>query len=462
MSDEEVTTGQAVATRADGPALDSIETWMSEKGYGVFKVLDDGRRILELHDELKRSCILAAPATNLVQIDRNWTPQLRPMRVNVNDPQSAFKVGSVKVNGQFEDMMDLAAPAWQQLGGLCGISRAKVKTVRWPNGKGLDVHVTAKMRQPDGNWLMTTASSDYDYDVEAELLEIDKMERWEKFEASKSNGKPRPTPADIRKEVLRARQFAARTAETKAYSRCVKALTGLRTFRKSELIAKPLMAVTWLMTPDMNDPGSREYVRMQLADASADLYGSEDSESLGTEMTFGGGEEIPGTFQVMEDRPELEAGSGPDQEQESEIIEAQPAAAPAPAPAEAAAAPAAEPAPAAAQPTPAAEPKVEPGGQVQANILAATPRSEEWDMDEGPTAAAAADKPPKPTAPFTPKNGPFAGKDVSEIITTPEGRMWLVAAHEKLTTAPKKQMVLDWLSYALGRVVTAETLDSVA
>jgi hypothetical protein len=389
-----------------GGALTPAEKWLSEQGHFTYTTLDDGRRMIEVDDALKNSVILLGPVANIVPVTSNWTPQVRPMRITPGE--GTFKVGSVKVGNGYDDVLDLDATMWAKLGALAGVERVKTTTSR--HQTGMQVTVTARKRGPDGNWTYTSASRDAEYDVEAELIEIDAREKWEKF--GKPKNKPEPSALDIRKLVLRMRQFLQPTLETKAFSRCVKALVGVSSFRKSALVAKPLMAIAWVMTPDLNDPGSRALVQMQYDTANADLFGEREGDGA---LVLGAGDHMLTTEEVAVTTGDL-GMAGYD-----------------------------EPEPAPESPEPPAE----------------APPEETWDIgEETPAVPTQEPSPPKPASGFQPSSGPFAGKSVEEIVATREGREWLVLAHGKLRQADKKQQVLDWLSWACERAISSETLQS--
>jgi len=204
------------------------------------------------------------------------------------------------------------------------------------------------------------------------------------------------------------------THNTKAFSRCVRALLGIGPMTQPET-QKPFLVLAWIMTPDYSDPGTRELLRVQYATSVADLYGPGEEEAV---------------MQTEGPKPVAQLRHGDDEldpEERAEILDA----------------------PGEGPPPTAEEPATIEGGEF--------PADPGDDMEPG-------DAPPKPPAADaflirSDSQSGFAGKGAEEMCGSPEGRAHLVGMVKATTAEDKKRQILAWLSWLYERPLTLEDLD---
>jgi hypothetical protein len=465
----EATGEQQLDTVRPGAALTPLERWMGERAAVEIKVLDDSRRMIQLSPQLGRLANILGPMTSVIQMDANWSPV--PKMVQLEPFKDTYKQGARVRNpdtGQWEDQHAIKGQSLMKLAELAGIEHQWTRVQRWANNRGVDVKVRARRRGPDGLWVIAEKTRSVDFDDHAERLMMESIDKREKDQARHGKGRyPDLTERQLRKLVLDDKEFLIPKLETKAYLRCIRALLGITALPVSSY-RRPFFCIGWAMTPDYSMPGVQEMVRLQYADSTADLYGQEAAEGEPVAALSAPEPEqveghlhagaIEGSFEVEDDGIQ----------DEDEVPAEQPAPAPPPrtpptAPAARRAPPARRAAPAAPA-APEAAPSPPPGTEPAA---AAPPAAESW-IDEGGEqqvldADVVEEPPAKPEKTFRLRGDlpQFGGWTVEQLVMNAEGRRMLVHMCVHARYEERRQEILDWFSWQMGRPITMDTIHEV-
>ena len=414
---EEQAAGQALAVRTP------TEDWLASQTGVEIADLPDGRRLISLPRELEQRCILLTPISQVVQVDRNYSPIPRIVQI---DPRNApagdvYKIGRVKDSrNNWVDQVTLTSRALAQIAERAGIEHVNTRRVYFPGG--FETIVTARHRDVDGTWKYTTRSKVVDFEQRAERVKLDAIEKARKDE------KPEPDEFELRKLVLHDRDFLPEKAETKAFSRCVRKVTGSASYARTDLEARQgrFFVIAVAFTPDYSDENVRALIDVNYANAAATLYGGEPPAIEAPREEIEEAKPIAAFTERGDDLDDEDFDGDEDGEPETVTPEAD---------------------------------------DVDDNPQAITGEQgtlggEDWDdpaLDE--VEGTATEGNPMPTRPtegtgevevdtFTPARGPFAGQPIEEILASAEGRAWLAQTAPRMRSANKRTQAERWLEWA--------------
>jgi hypothetical protein len=366
----------------------------------------DGNRRLKIEAKLAEQVNLCVPITTTLQTDRNWTPS--PQLVSIPEDEF-YSPGKFKKGDKWVAGFTPSSRALATLAHTFGITLARTRYNRFPGG--VECIVKAEWRAGDGVPRWEERSRVVRFAEHEERL---KLQSVEKAEREIAEGKDRPMPSEktLRKQYLDDMEFIDAKLQTKAFSRCVRALLGIGPMTRQEA-QKPFLGIAWLLTPDYSDPDTRHLLSLQYAQSVADLYGADDGAHAITTEVHG---ETP-LAALRHEEEELEA------EERQELLDA------------------------GAEQPPEDEPEPE--------TIDAFP-----DEDMGP-----GDAPEKPDdAAFTlrrdSKSG-FPGWTAEQLAQDPEGRKYLMQMARTMKDDAKRQQVLRWLSWIAEKPITVENLDEI-
>jgi hypothetical protein len=270
-------------------SLTPSEKHLAEDNGMKLRQLEDGTKMWAVQTELRQRYNVLAPISTVAQVDSNWSPL---PKIVVIEPggYNTFKVGWTRETGEQHAMQRVALDA---LAEASGIVIHRQWTERFP--EGFKVNVVTRRRRADGLFDQRVRGCEVLWADLAEEVELGKLEKWQKYNQEawekkergepldgqeRKDAKPPPSAIEVRREVLRERKFAPRKAETTAFGRCVRAHLGLPSAMPEKEYRKPFLCFTWVLTADYSRPGTRELVRQLHTDASAGLYGEEQTMAI--------------------------------------------------------------------------------------------------------------------------------------------------------------------------------------
>lgn len=447
----DVQTGQELELR--GRVATPMMQWVARQAGVDMMVMDNGLVAWSIPPEMERNMVLLTPKAQIAQVDSNFTPL--PAVVQIDTARDTYKVGYKDFGGKIgrDDEVALTSTALAQIAQQAAIEHVNTKRVHFPGG--METLVTVKYLKPDGVPAYTTKAKVTDFEQRRERVIVDAMEKREKLAAlaqeeldagrskwpnpgrlsdadykrykdvpAELRGKPVeiPPPLDehsveIRKLIAHDRDFQAEKDETKAFSRCVRAIMGARSYSRKYLEQRNgrFFLVRYVFTPDYSDASMRHLIDAQFGQAAAELYGDGAVAELEAAVTETGPKDVSefAREHSREDR-DADVPDEPDEdadlEGEAEEIDGEPVD---------------------GQQTLETDPP--PGFEADP----AYDGADEWDEDP--------DEPVPPSEDYTFTNGPFKGKAVSEVIKDPKAVEVLRGKLPKLRAG--KAAVAAWLEY---------------
>lgn len=404
------------------------EDWLAKQTGVEIADLPDGRRMISLPAELEKRCILLTPISQVVQVDKNYSPIPRVVQIDLK--RDVYKVGRVKVGpgrDDWDNQMALTSRALAMIAERAAIEHVQTRRVHFPGG--METIVTAMHRGADGLPVYTTRSKVTNWEQRAERVKLDAIEKVRKNNADKNRNDPDPDEFELRKLVVHDREFLAEKDETKAFSRCVRAITGAAAYPQRQLNDRNgrFLVMTYAFTPDYSDPNIKALLDVNYGRATAELY---EGEGRAERMLEAPREEVlPGrdVAEFAARQPETDGDDDdgiPDEDEvprEVETVSGE------------------------VDEGDAGEPGADepPPEDVDAELL--------WD-----------DGPSKPDEGVTFKAGPFKDREIEEVAQFAEGQRWLALQARRQRTPERRQKMLDWLSWGVGKVLTFEDLDDIA
>lgn len=438
MADEaQAEPGTAVA-RATSPT----EEWLGKQTGVDMQVMQDGRRVFSLPKELEQRCVMLTAAAQVVQVDRNYSPIPRVVSIDID--RDTYKVGRIKTGpgrNDWDDQVALTSRALSQIAERAGIEHFDTQRVHFPGG--VETIVRARYRGPDGVWVYATGSKVVNYEQRAERVRLDAVEKREKEkEWARKDNKAIPddlTEAELQKQVVLDRDFLLEKAETKAWARAVRRITGAASYPKKALTDREgrFFVLTWSFTPDYNDPSVAKLIDANYRTATAELFEGQTPQLPAPQVTSEG----PKSAAEFAAREPVDDDEGvPDEDEvpaeEPEVVDGE-----------------ADPGGEDEEP---ADPDEDPG-EVEGE--ADEQQAMQW-VEEGDEPEAA--KPPKPAKSMKFTAGPYKDKTAEEVVSAQQGREWLAIQIRRMRTDAQRQKAMAWLSWGVGRELSFEDLDGIA
>jgi hypothetical protein len=414
------------------------DEWLGKQTGVEMQVLDDGRKLFNLPRELGERFVMLVPASQVIQLDRSYTPVPRLVTIDIRPVAKGgdvYKVGRVQdASGKWVDQVTLTSRALAQIAERAGIEHVETRRVHFPDGQGglagCETIVTVRHRGPDGVWVLTTKSKVTNFEQREERVRIDAIEK------AKKDDKPEPSEDELHKLVARDRTFIYEMDETKATSRAIRAITGASSYPVTELTKRQgrFLVVNYAFTPDVSTPEGRVLVDANYGRAVAELF---EGRTPAPQPQVREEIEGPKTMAEFAERPipDDEDNDGLDEDgeggEEPEVVDGE------------------------ADPGDGEEP-------------------EEVDVDEDPGEAEgeaetlwpdedAGEKPGKPAGrPMKVGAGPYKGQLAEQVVQTEDGLKWLAVHTRRMSTDEKRTKEMCLLSWAVGRTLTFEDLDQIA
>lgn len=255
---QEPQAGTAVALRPHT----RTEEWLS-KQTGV-EILDTPHgRVISLPPTLGDRVNLLTPATQIVQVDPNFSPIPRVVQLDIREhAYEETKAGK----GKFA----LNAKALDQLAAAAGIG-FEPPQADYMAGAGFACTIVGTRRGPDGTpetWSDMQAVLFDDYRRTARRERAEQIARWSD-----------PPTGDALEELLdkhvdeQMKHVFSKTT-TKAKSRVVRHWLAVKSAYTPAELKKPFLVIQWALTPDRDDPNVAQIIDLQFQRSHRELYGS--------------------------------------------------------------------------------------------------------------------------------------------------------------------------------------------
>ena len=205
--------------------------------------------------------------------------------------QDVFSIGKKEIDDKWVEVYSFSKTALQKLAHAAGVQIDHNSSGYIPTGnpRSAGYKIVGAIQKPDGTWLRLTQSKVVDIDVTVEktrlkytnLLEAGKIEVWESI-PGKEKKQSRKLKNDeegrkhveskVREEEIRVLEFKEALAETKAYTRLVRALLALKGYYTKEELKRPFIVVKislnihYLLS---NDSMKQQLVQYALASQNA-------------------------------------------------------------------------------------------------------------------------------------------------------------------------------------------------
>jgi hypothetical protein len=243
---------------------------------------------------------LLYPSETILQISpiQKITYEIIHISTNTDDGE-VFSVGSSKEEGKdgekdrWVKKLALAKPALEKISHAAGIIFDPHLTGKMPNAnpRTFEYRVRGALQKPDGSWIDSTKSVTIEMDVVEEKLRFEieekakdgKLGSWKK-EGGKSSfvslkyGTPECT-REIEKQfmtqLITAKTFVGRKAETGAYNRVVRSLLGLKPSYTETDLKKPFVVVRATLDIEklLNDVTTKQMLISASLNAGSQIFG---------------------------------------------------------------------------------------------------------------------------------------------------------------------------------------------
>jgi hypothetical protein len=406
----------------------TTEQWLEKQNGVEFGITGDGMKVMSLPPDLGKKTNALVPFAQVVQSRPDFEPV--PAMVKLDVENHAYEVKGKRRNprsGNDENHYALNRVGLMKLADVAGL---KVGKTEWDYMQGTGVRADAIMfqRQADGTWRAVRGSRTERFGRLEKKLTRQAIKRMRSWRDSPEEDGPRwneyiEESIDAEMDVIDAK------TESKAQNRCLRALLGLNPTYFRDEFDKPFLVLRWSYKPDAAT-AAREG-----ALSAEDLYGDSARATPSTpgEPDDPTGPAAAAAIQVEDLGEEPDEGEEETEEAGGEVVDGT-----------------------------AEEEELDEEAEAIAAAEAAAEADDaagddipEWDDDEPEDEPA----PPKPDHAFKPRGGPWKGKSVEEIVGHEEGRAWLAKAAQRRKDPGD---VLEWLSWALGHVVTEEDLPEIA
>ena len=255
----------------------SVEKWLSEKA-GVEISDTPAGRVIQIPPQLAQRVNLLVPASQVVQVDRNYSPIPRIVQLDVEADSYVEQWHSKPEKRK----RALNAKALGKLASLAGIEKVR-EDFDWMDGTGVKVTVTGRQRGPDGTWKVNQASKVVRFARLERKVRREAIEQREKLiaRARDEGWDPERIPValtddDLEKRIDDEMEHIDQKVSTKAWSRVIRSLLSLpATFTEAQL-RKPFFTLAWVVTPDYTNPHVARVIDVNFREASRDLYAVED------------------------------------------------------------------------------------------------------------------------------------------------------------------------------------------
>jgi hypothetical protein len=197
------------------------------------------------------------PSETLLQISPLQQVNYEILHINP-DPvkQDVFSVGKTEIDGKWVEKFALTKVALERIAHSAGVQVDHADSGYVPTGnpRSAGYKIVGAVQKPDGTWLRLTKSKFVDLDAIVEKTRFKYQGLLESGKLTVGYGNKQRTlqndaegqkyiEGKVKEEEIRVMEFKEALAETKAYTRLVRALLGLKSWYTADDLSKPFVVV---------------------------------------------------------------------------------------------------------------------------------------------------------------------------------------------------------------------------
>ena len=408
----------------------SVEKWLSEKA-GVEISDTPAGRVIQIPPQLAQRVNLLVPASQVVQVDRNYSPIPRIVQLDVEADSYVEQWHSKPAKRK----RALNAKALGKLASLAGIEKVR-EDFDWMDGTGVKATVTGRQRGPDGTWKVNQASKVVRFARLERKVRREAIEQREKLiaRARDEGWDPERIPValtddDLEKRIDDEMEHIDQKVTTKAWSRVIRSLLSLPATFTEAAAAQAVLHARVGGDARLHQPARRARHRRQLPRGQPRPVRRRGR--AGRAARRGGHRRRARRRRARRHRrdPRRRGHRGPTTTPEPEGFD---------------------------DPDDDEDPGDDPEPDEPGDEAEDFDEQGAFDMDLGPGA------PPRPSQIVRFREGPHQGLTVDAVIEDPEGRVWVAERAAKMRASQMRDNLIAWLSWAEGRELELGDLAGVA
>ncbi len=397
--------------------LTDTERYLAEKTGTDIRVTPEGWKVIGLPPTLKERFNLGVTTTQIVQVDRNYSPMPRIVHLD-RDEHWYQESGAWAITAKGLDLLSEAG----------GISWGDPEIDA--SAHSLFVTARGRRRGPDGT------IEEFSDTKGGRYADMERKVRRERKGTLRKINKPWSNtilddPARLEEELDKAWddfvEHAAAKIATKARNRVVRHWLGIKSTYATGEKAKPFLVVRWVVTPDYSNPHVGKVIEAQFGAARGALYAAptDGPLALPAAPVEASGALVEGSGTLV---PDIDIDTDdltvPNDDEFGEPIDAVPVDEP-------------------------QQPAEDPPGEPEADQ-----GTLQLDGD--------AERPPRPDRKYTFRQGKYAGQHVEAVLEDPEGLAWVATKTAQMRATPSRDLLLAWIAHNEGIFLTLDDLPALA